>query len=568
MKFTYHHLTRNSTEIRLVRLLEPSCQDSPLSLELCHASINDTNYAALSYVWGDVANTVEIVLNHLSFRIGRNLHTALKQLQQNNFHGWLWIDSVCIQQLDISEKSYQVGQMGTIFSKADCVFSWLGQSTRETDRALDFVSRVGPRALKLGPLDLSERDDVSDYAAAKKEFHICLQNLLPHSDTESKWSELAQFALDLLCEPGLQFDASHDQSLVAGIDDLLARDYWCRVWINQEVGLAKKVVIMCGTKALSLDTLDAAFKALKACNHGYAHLRSDTSGFGKHWDLWTFYCLLPLEVRDQCIRGRWSPLANLLYPEHGLLGRPWYLATEPRDVVFALLGVISDGDLLGIQPDYSMTVAQIFITVTKAFIDQEYQSCSGYNLVSLVPRYESDNPHNLPSWVPDWQKVGQGNMNGHRINTGWYFNATPYTMMQPRPLVGSGDTLRVLRQRGCRVDLITVVMTPPKENGEDGSDVSTGEIAKSWLSATMKFTRLGCEPSPGEDYVWRTLLATRWRGVIRAPMKEGSTALVRELMRRRHVDADLLTSEQIEFVKRLRSPLDRSHDLETLSGLV
>ncbi|KAF4943501.1 hypothetical protein FGADI_13377 [Fusarium gaditjirri] len=512
MKFTYHHLTRNSTEIRLVRLLESSCQDSPLSLELCHASINDTNYAALSYVWGDVANTVEIVLNHLSFRIGRNFHTALKQLQQNNFHGWLWIDSVCIQQLDISEKSYQVGQMGTIFSKADCVFSWLCQSTRETDRAMDFVSRVGPRALKLGPLDLSERDDVSDYAAAKKEFHICLQNLLPHSDTETKWSELAQFALDILCEPGLQLDASHDQSLVAGIDDLLARDYWCRVWINQEVGLAKKVVIMCGTKALSLDTLDAAFKALKACNHGYAHLRSDTSGFGKHWDPWTFYCLLPLE------------------------------------------------------PDYSMAVAQIFITVTKAFIDQEYQSCSGYNLVSLVPRYESDNPHNLPSWVPNWQKVGQGNMNGHRINTGWYFNATPYTMMQPRPLVGSGDTLRVLRQRGCRVDLITAVMTPPRENGEDGSDVSTGEIAKSWLSATMKFTRLGCEPSPGEDYVWRTLLATRWRGVIRALMKEGSTALVRELMRRRHVDADLLTSEQIEFVKRLRSPLDRSHDLETLPG--
>ncbi|KAI5461794.1 heterokaryon incompatibility protein-domain-containing protein [Mariannaea sp. PMI_226] len=548
MEFTYHRLARNSTEIRLVRLLETSCKDSPLSLELCHASINDANYVALSYVWGDMANTVEI-------------------LQENNFHGWLWVDSLCIQQSNIDEKSYQVGQMGTIFSKADCVFSWLGQGTRETDRALDFVSRVGPRALKVGPLDLSERDDVYDYLAAKNEFHACFQKLLLRTDTESKWSELAQFALDLLREPGLQLDSGDEQSLVAGIDEILAREYWLGIWIHQEVALAKRVFILCGTRVLSLDQLAATFKSLRACINSDIRLHPETSSFVKYWDLWTFYCL-PLDVRDQFIRGIGSPLANILYREHGPPDSPWFLATEPRDVVFALLGLISDGDSLGIQPDYSMAVAQTFITVTKAFIDREYQSCSTYNLVSMVPRNESDNPHNLPSWVPDWHKVGQGSMNDYRINTGWYFNVTPYTMMQPRPLASLGDTLRVLRQRGCRVGVITEVMVPPKEAGEDGSDASTGDIAESWLSVTMEFAQLGCEPSPGEDYVWRTLLATRWRGVIHASMKEASKTLVRDFMRRRHVDADFLTLEQIEFVKRLRSPLDRSQDLETLSGLV
>ncbi|KAF5013373.1 hypothetical protein FDECE_620 [Fusarium decemcellulare] len=579
MKFTYHHLARDSSEIRLVRLLEPLHQDSPLSLELCHASMNDINYTALSYVWGDVSSTVDIIVNDLLLGIGRNLHAALKQLQENNFRGWIWIDSLCIQQSDIEEKSYQVSHMGTIFGKADHVFSWLGPGTKETDRALDFVSRVGPRALDLGPLDLYERDDVSDYIAAKTEFTACLQSLPSHGDGESKWLELARFTLGLLHEPGLQSGARDDEDLIVGINELLARDYWYRIWINQEVALAKKVIILCGTKILPLDELAATFKSLEACINGYSHLRPDTRGFGKHWDIFSFYCL-PLDVRDQCVRGRGSPLANILYRGIGPSGRPSFLATEPRDIVFGLLGVISDRDSVDLQPDYSMTVAEIFTAVTKSFLDREYQSCSSYNLASMVPRNEPDNPHKLPSWVPDWQKVGQENMDNQRINTGWFFNATPYTMMQPRPLISRGDNLRVLRQRGYCVDVVTEVMAAPQEPQKDGTGASGGETAKSWLSAILEFTHLGSEPSAGEDYIWRTLLVTRWRGIFRAPitegsngtdrpyMNEGSKAMVREFMRRRHVDAEHLTPEQVDFVKRLRSPLHTSPDLDILPNLV
>lgn len=38
-----------------------------------------------------------------------------------------WIDVICIDQTNISERSQQVGQMGRIFSGAFLVYLWLGK---------------------------------------------------------------------------------------------------------------------------------------------------------------------------------------------------------------------------------------------------------------------------------------------------------------------------------------------------------------------------------------------------------------------------------------------------------
>ncbi|KAF5564717.1 heterokaryon incompatibility protein [Fusarium phyllophilum] len=142
----YKYLRRDNSQIRLVRVLPPSLHDIRLSLELRHGYIADGTYSALSYVWGDSSDQEYILVNRVLFRIRRNLYQALMQLRRNGVIGWLWIDSLCIQQKNIDEKSYQVGLMREIFSSASQVYSWLGEGTPSTDVAMDFCARIGPKA--------------------------------------------------------------------------------------------------------------------------------------------------------------------------------------------------------------------------------------------------------------------------------------------------------------------------------------------------------------------------------------------------------------------------------------
>ncbi|KAL6869203.1 hypothetical protein ACO1O0_000526 [Amphichorda felina] len=128
---SYRPLEQLQSEIRLVRFKfasEPSTHDSDstsIQLELRHASLDDsdTRYAALSYVWGDATDYREIYVNDSVFRIGRNLHDALFQLRRMDVSSWLWIDSICIQQSDIEEKTWQVSLMRSVFSLAEMVRS-------------------------------------------------------------------------------------------------------------------------------------------------------------------------------------------------------------------------------------------------------------------------------------------------------------------------------------------------------------------------------------------------------------------------------------------------------------
>lgn len=77
-------------EIRLVRLPRPPAEHAQrptgiiIALELRTVSLDDDpSYAALSYVWGDPADTVEIKINGYTSAVTRNLHGALRQFRKD-----------------------------------------------------------------------------------------------------------------------------------------------------------------------------------------------------------------------------------------------------------------------------------------------------------------------------------------------------------------------------------------------------------------------------------------------------------------------------------------------------
>lgn len=49
----------------------------------------------------------------------------------------LWVDTLCINQTDLQERSHQVNMMGKIYSKADRVLIWLGEESQDSYLAMD-----------------------------------------------------------------------------------------------------------------------------------------------------------------------------------------------------------------------------------------------------------------------------------------------------------------------------------------------------------------------------------------------------------------------------------------------
>lgn len=75
-------------------------------------------YEALSYEWGSpTGNKYEIQLQGQPFLVRENLWLALQHLRSSKRRVF-WIDAICVNQEDMSERSHQVGLMETIYTRA------------------------------------------------------------------------------------------------------------------------------------------------------------------------------------------------------------------------------------------------------------------------------------------------------------------------------------------------------------------------------------------------------------------------------------------------------------------
>lgn len=79
------------------------------------------SYEALSYTWGDQSREAKtILLNGLLFPVGPSLSDALFHLR-SDVDRLLWVDAICINQLDATEKNSQISQMSQVYRAASRV---------------------------------------------------------------------------------------------------------------------------------------------------------------------------------------------------------------------------------------------------------------------------------------------------------------------------------------------------------------------------------------------------------------------------------------------------------------
>ncbi|KAF4467668.1 Heterokaryon incompatibility [Fusarium albosuccineum] len=511
--FTYRPLIQGDREIRLLRFTcaatGPFDDTGPISLELQHVSLNDViSYSAVSYTWGSTAASIEIEMNGSPFKITQNLYEALQQFRRDGITSWLWIDAICIEQSNDLEKAWQIMEMREIFGRAKTVYLWLGTGTVESDLAMDFISRVGPRAKSCDATILWKKRSIKEETASHIEERAS-REACGNTPSESK---LGRFIYDLLNEDALLVQSP----LKAGITNILRRDYWHRIWVIQEVVLAKEPLVVVGTKSLPLEVFDATFIAIWYCIDLLPSLiRQEWAGFGAALP-GTLYRIKSLDIRrylQQHPSGKPMRLVDILWEGSGASERPHYTATDSRDILFGLLGILDEEQTQGICVDYSKSTADVFTILTRALISSGDEHHNFFRLDCCMPR--EINGH-LPTWVPDWREIGMYGVQVYPINHRRTFNAADGLSAQIPALSVEKDK-NVLHRFGCRVDVITQVMDPPEWVQTTPYSASVLEDADSWFQSIAAFTGLGSESGPGEDYVWRTVMRNTFDKNIHVP---------------------------------------------------
>jgi hypothetical protein len=176
---TYTYRPLRPGEVRILHL-QPGDIDDSIRVDISHEQLRDARpYRALSWQWGvqnmqcpirvmdmPVASSSEdgiapqLSVGGSSNRevahtllVNENLLSALKRIRHRDAVVRLWVDAICInqiekddqrkaQQMKNSEKSEQVKLMTKIFGDADQVNVWLGEEEDDSDRAFDFIHEV------------------------------------------------------------------------------------------------------------------------------------------------------------------------------------------------------------------------------------------------------------------------------------------------------------------------------------------------------------------------------------------------------------------------------------------
>lgn len=303
-------------------------------------------YEALSYTWNDFYRQ-SMIMNASTLMMTGNLSLALRQLQHETQPRVLWIDALCINQDDDEEKGRQVLLMTQIYSRAELVIIWLGEADQHTQLAFDSFAK------RAAEFEANKFSDPLSY---------------PLSESASK-----------------ELDAVH-----ATMD----RAYFSRVWIIQEVVVAKAAKVVCGEYEMDFEpfALGARWYCINAPSHAAAQGQvTNTLSNGQR---------VIMDVLLPCQRayrsGEDSPALNL---EHLLFFCRNSKATNPLDYIYAFTGFVSNLSSEEAEPPCYSKSPEVLYTETMRRI---LLSTGNLDMLCAVQKAGNESKQ-LPSWVPDWR---------------------------------------------------------------------------------------------------------------------------------------------------------------------
>ncbi|CZR69985.1 uncharacterized protein PAC_19886 [Phialocephala subalpina] len=319
-KFKYEHL--KGSAFRLLRLLKGD-SDS-IQCELFESELPPPedvgDYAALSYTWGSQSRPCEIMINRSGMEVTKNAYLALRDLRCKEKDRILWIDALCIDQNNKEERGQQVQQMGSIYSKAERVIIWLGEATYDTDYVMRHIQQLEKQL---------ETEGIK-YASNGSE--------VPDKQLEKIWSAIVRSLSD-----------AQKDLLVEGLQSLLHRNWFKRVWILQEAANAQIAEIACGGNSVSASIFARMPFLLGSTPDPHCE---------------PILNIMPGPLRD---RSWWAEKPDLYTMLDKFRNSE---ATDPRDQIYALLGISSDTCDTGfLKADYRKELKDVIFDTISFLLD-------------------------------------------------------------------------------------------------------------------------------------------------------------------------------------------------------
>lgn len=441
----FHSELKNDWDIRLLEIL-PRGTSNQVRCRLVTANLarQGNLYEAMSYTWGDPTKTHTVSIDGFPVKVTRNVYNLLYDRSPIFSPRRIWIDAICINQDDTTEKASQVRIMKDIYRCASLVTIWLdaGEDSEDSHLAIALL-------LELSHLLKTEKPTDQEL----------FQKYSPQRRSR-RWKALGR---------------------------ILDQPYFSRMWMVQEVAVNKVLHVVYGRETIQWDTLAPVILRLLASFHFSTMIEDDVSPLQKRTRILSTNTLF-LDSTRKMYQGegaRQHP-ATLLH----MMPSFWtFNATDGRDKVFALLGLVEDEISPLIEPDYTKPVEEVFLHTAWHLYSQEDSLgeilfCAGIGWPRNLP--------SLPSWVPDWTAVGRSVMSSF-----------------PRPGMGY-QTTAGLRNRGpvihgtaieLDVIVVDVVDRLTREHVHRDTFDEVHDEAVSWLREVRSIAQ-----GSSEEDLWRTLV--------------------------------------------------------------
>lgn len=264
-----------------------------------------------------------------------NLWWALYHLRHTTDVRILWIDAICINQYDITERNHQVAHMSRIYTNAQQVVIWLGLP-HEQNQQIDSIP--GQKDDTNGWIQLLQQAHRSHFLQSVGESLNPVSRSAPKTDSISASIKAAAVSRNFTIDTAAGY--------------FVNRSYWTRLWIVQEITLARKVILQCGSSDVPLEFL---IEFLKLYDPGNTNESTRETRF-----IWPrIQQIIKMRLRylnadDITERGR------VRIPPFDIINETSLSQChDERDMIFALLGLCSQCCTEANMPDYSLDIERV-----------------------------------------------------------------------------------------------------------------------------------------------------------------------------------------------------------------
>jgi hypothetical protein len=253
-------------------------------------------------MWGSEENPYNLLVDGKSFSVRRNLYEFLLIARERRWRTWFWIDAICIDRSNIEERNHQVRQMASIYHSAFHVIIWAGPISNAN--AVAQMIRLG----KLIP---------------NRSAYSCFQGT----------------------EPILFRCLLRKRTQVLG--ELAAMEYWSRLWIVQEITLARRAFVVLDSRLIPWERFRSTIWEIYKTDLGYDDARNYELPVHHFINLIRTSLFSRVCINDLLVKHKSSKCA------------------DRRDGVYGLLGLASGAQ--GFVIDYQRTAADLLFAVVDHF---------------------------------------------------------------------------------------------------------------------------------------------------------------------------------------------------------